>query len=88
LQATLDRDRGAGVSRDLDTFYNRLRARLMEAQVKISAAILTEEIEELLSVREAWLEVERTSSQGGTLPASESGVPADQFMKAASDEQV
>lgn len=60
LQATLDLVRGGEVARNLDRFYGVVSASLMEAQVKGSSTILERQIGNLLSLREAWLELEKT----------------------------
>jgi flagellar secretion chaperone FliS len=62
LQALLDMERGGEVARNLGRFYGLVRARLLEAQVKEDVGIMQEQIELLLSVRDAWAEVESLSS--------------------------
>jgi len=62
LQASLDRERGGDVARDLDRFYNNFRRNVLEAQIQGSAEILEQEIQNLLVVHGAWLEVERASA--------------------------
>ena len=69
LQGTLDRKQGGQVSRSLDLFYCRLRARLTEAHVQISKEVLEEQISELLSLREAWIRV-NLATQRGHLPSA------------------
>jgi flagellar secretion chaperone FliS len=64
LQACLDLDRGGDVGRNLDRFYTLVSQRLLEAQINASAAILREQMNLLLSVRAAWIEVEKTETQG------------------------
>ena len=61
LQATVDREHGGVVGRNLDRFYCSVRTRLIEAQVRISREILEELISNLLSVREAWIAVDSAS---------------------------
>ena len=63
LQGSLDMERGADVARNLHAFYNTLRAALCEAQLKQSPRILEQQIEQLVLVREAWLEVDRATVQ-------------------------
>jgi flagellar protein FliS len=70
LQATVDRDKGGQVGRNLDRLYCSVRARLLEAQVRASAEIFYEQIAVLLSVREAWIEVDRALSKADSPPAS------------------
>jgi flagellar secretion chaperone FliS len=62
LQGSLDMERGAEVARNLERFYNIVRAGLVEAQLKQSAPILEQQISQLVLVYEAWLEVERATS--------------------------
>ena len=47
LQGTLDMERGGDVAKNLDRFYNVVRAGLVDAQFKQSAAILTQQIAQL-----------------------------------------
>jgi flagellar protein FliS len=61
LQSVLDMDRGGDVARNLDRFYSLVRIRLVEAQVRVSATILEQQMKLLLLVREAWVELERTT---------------------------
>jgi flagellar secretion chaperone FliS len=58
LQGTLDKERGGEVARNLELFYNTIRKGLMEAQLKQSARILEEQLNQLAIVHEAWLEVD------------------------------
>jgi flagellar secretion chaperone FliS len=62
LEATLDQDRGGVVAANLQRFYRHVRAGLLEAQCKQSAAILEQQIALLMQVREAWCAVERELS--------------------------
>ena len=61
LQGSLDMERGGEVARNLERFYNVLRAGLTEAQAKQSARILEQQVSQLATVHEAWLEVERAT---------------------------
>lgn len=58
LQATLNRRPDAQVARNLADFYTMLREKLMEAQVRCSREILDQVRQNMIEVREAWLEVE------------------------------
>jgi flagellar secretion chaperone FliS len=60
LQGTLDMDRGGKVARNLEQFYNLVRAGLVQGQLKQSRRILEQQISQLVTIHEAWLEVERT----------------------------
>jgi flagellar biosynthetic protein FliS len=61
LQATLQREKGPAVARNLSKFYTMLREKLMEAQVRCSREILDRLRENMIEVREAWLKVEADS---------------------------
>lgn len=63
LQATLNREAGASVVRNLASFYSMLREQLMEAQVRCSRDILANLRHQMLEVREAWLKVEEDTSE-------------------------
>jgi flagellar secretion chaperone FliS len=62
LQGTLNLAQGGKVARHLDAYYNFLRTRLVEAQAHSSKEILREQIETLLGLRAAWIEVDRAES--------------------------
>ena len=58
LQATLNMQQG-DVSSDLARFYEVLRAGLLTAQLQASAELLRKQLTNVMTVREAWVEVER-----------------------------
>jgi len=68
LQGSLDMQRGGEVARNLEHFYAMVRAGLCQAQLKQSTTILEQQISHLVSIYEAWLEVERI----GAKPSSQS----------------
>jgi flagellar secretion chaperone FliS len=68
LQATLNLERGGQVARNLLRFYDVVRANLCEAQFQASKEILARQITDLLTVREAWEQVERVE---GAAPISQ-----------------
>ena len=68
LQACLDLERGGEVARNLDRFYSLVQKRLVEAQFRSSAEILHEQMDLLLSVRAAWVEVEIAEARKAELP--------------------
>jgi flagellar secretion chaperone FliS len=74
LQGTLDKERGGEVAKNLDQFYGVVRSGLVEAQIKQSAKILEQQIFQLTTVHEAWLEVARVSS--GSTPHTSETAPA------------
>lgn len=73
LQGRLDMERGGEVARNLELFYDLLRVGLLQAQIRSSAEALRKQLENLLTLREAWLEVERMERNGSVPPA---GAPA------------
>jgi len=62
LQGTVDVERGGAVAGNLHRFYNAVRRGLSQAQVQQSARMLREQIDQLSTVREAWMEVQRIES--------------------------
>lgn len=70
LQGTLDMERGGAVARNLARFYGALRGGLIEAQQKQSSRILEQQIAQLATVHEAWLEVERATAAAPPSPDS------------------
>lgn len=62
LQGSIDMEHGGEVARNLERFYNMVRLGLAEAQQKQSARILEQQISQLVTVHEAWLEVERVTA--------------------------
>lgn len=77
LQGTLDMEQGGEVAKNLERFYRLVRTGLLEAQIKQSARILEEQISQLATVHEAWLEVERaTASAASPKPEPNPDAPA------------
>jgi flagellar protein FliS len=68
LQASLDMEQGAQVARNLQRFYHLLRDSLVTAHGKQSVTILQEGITDLMSLREAWIEVERSANPSTEFP--------------------
>lgn len=62
LQISLNFEQGGDCARNLDRLYSLIRGKLLEAQLKVSADLLDEQIGLLLSVREAWEQVEQMTS--------------------------
>ena len=59
LQGTLDFKQGGVVAENLDRFYNFIRAKLLEGQIKASAEIFEQHITFVRSIREAWQQVRK-----------------------------
>jgi flagellar protein FliS len=62
LQGSLDMEHGGDVATNLALFYNLVRLGLTQAQVMQSIRILEQQISQLATVHEAWLEVERATA--------------------------
>jgi flagellar secretion chaperone FliS len=58
LQSSLNKDAGGQVALNLERFYDQLRVNLVIAQFRMSPAILSQQITDLLALREAWSAVE------------------------------
>ena len=74
LQVRLDMEGGGEVARHLQRFYEIFRTSLLQAQIQCSKVIFQQQITNLLSLREAWLEVERAAT--ATLQTVSSGQPS------------
>ncbi len=75
LEGSLDMEQGGKVAKNLARFYTTLRHGLTEAQVKQSSRILQQQISLLVTVHEAWLEVERTSRTSESADQTPSSQP-------------
>ena len=71
LQGSLDMEQGGEVAQSLDRFYDTVRAQLLDAQMRSVPEILDRQITNLLSLREAWAEVELATRR----PAPASAAP-------------
>lgn len=69
LQSSLDKDLGGMVAVNLERFYNQVRASLIDAQCKQSAALLERQIIFLMQVHEAWCQVEKTNAAAEPIQA-------------------
>jgi flagellar protein FliS len=72
LQTTLDMQHGGEVAERLDRFYTLVRQNILRASMQNSAEQLLRQLQNVVSVREAWAEVERTQKggAGSKAPAS------------------
>lgn len=59
LQGTLDFERGGSAARQFDQFYNLMRAKLLEAQMRSSREVMQEQIRSMSDVRNCWVEAQR-----------------------------
>ena len=62
LQGTLNLEGGGEPAQNLDRFYNLVRGNLLWASIEKSPELLEKQWQNILRVREAWLEVERQSA--------------------------
>jgi flagellar secretion chaperone FliS len=81
LEGSLDMENGGIAARHLAQFYSRVRSQILVAQFNRSAAILQKQIDLILDVREAWLQVDSRAAVTETAGCStasgfpESGTP-------------
>ena len=59
LQSPLDFSKGGRVAQDLDHFYNVLRQNLVQAQFAPSQPAIRQQITDVQTLRDTWIEVER-----------------------------
>jgi flagellar secretion chaperone FliS len=55
LQGGLNFQDGGEAAKLLNGFYSHLRAKLLEAQIRVSVALLEEQIQHVCAVRQQWL---------------------------------
>lgn len=79
LQSQIEFQNGGKVAKDLEKFYNALRENLVHAQITGSKPLLLQQITDLLTVREAWIEVHRAERGASAIPA----VPEETSSEAA-----
>ena len=68
LQNSLNFEVGGAAATSLSRFYNMVRRKLLEAQFQTSKELLQEQIALLLDLREAWVEVDRTTAVAAEQP--------------------
>jgi flagellar protein FliS len=76
LQSTLNFENGGEVAQNLNRLYNVVRAALTKANALMDQRLISEQIDCLLQVREAWLEAEKSSqasaiTRAGAMPSGE-----------------
>jgi flagellar protein FliS len=59
LQGTLDFERGGSAARQLEQFYNLVRAKLLEAQIRGSSEMMRQQIHCMSEVRDGWAQARR-----------------------------
>lgn len=73
LQGTLDFERGGAAARQFEQFYNLVRAKLLESQIRNSPESLKQQIRYFSEVRDCWLQANRVLQPK---PAAETMPPA------------
>ena len=76
LQGTLNFAAGPNVAHQLDRFYDVMRAKLLEAQIRQSKDLLLEQARLAAEVKESWVEVERKEAGQTHAPATTAVVVA------------
>ncbi|HUI83930.1 MAG TPA: flagellar export chaperone FliS [Candidatus Binatia bacterium] len=59
LQGTLDFEHGGNAAMQFERFYNLVRAKLLEAQMRGSPELMRQQIRYLSEVRDCWLQAKR-----------------------------
>jgi flagellar secretion chaperone FliS len=58
LQGTLDFEKGGPAARQFEQFYNLIRAKLLESQLRNSPELMQQQIQFMSEVRDCWIEAE------------------------------
>jgi flagellar secretion chaperone FliS len=59
LQGTLDFEKGGPVAKQFEQFYNLIRGKLLESQMRNSAELIQQQIQFMSEVRECWMQAEK-----------------------------
>jgi flagellar protein FliS len=59
LQGTLDFERGGAAAKQFEQFYNLVRAKILEAQMRSSFDLMQQQIRSMSEVRDCWVEAKR-----------------------------
>jgi flagellar protein FliS len=59
LQGTLDFERGGNSAKQFEQFYNLVRAKLLEAQMRGSGDMMQQQIRHMSEVRDCWAQAKR-----------------------------
>lgn len=70
LQGSLDFERGGAAARQLEQFYNTVRAKLLEAQIRNSQPLLQRQIQAMSEVRDCWVTAEKQLFPRSVTPAA------------------
>ena len=74
LQGTLDFERGGSAARQFEQFYNLVRAKLLEAQMRRSPEVMQQQIRYMSEVRDCWMQAKRLLQPKQDGPASPASV--------------
>jgi flagellar protein FliS len=69
LQGTLDFERGGQVARQFEQFYNLIRAKLLESQLRNSPELIGQQIQFMSEVRDCWVEAKKRIEPQPVAPA-------------------
>jgi flagellar protein FliS len=67
LDDSLDRENGGEAAQTFSSFYSAIRAKVLEAHIKISPEILSHQIELLFQIRQAWQQADRAAIESVTV---------------------
>jgi len=70
LQGTLDFEHGGEAARQFEQFYNLMRAKLLEAQMRGSLELMQKQIRYMSEVRDCWTQAQRLLQPKAALPAA------------------
>jgi len=70
LQGTLDFQKGGQVARQFEQFYNLIRAKVLEAQLRNSVELMQQQIRFMSEVRVCWVEAEKRLRPEAASPAT------------------
>lgn len=59
LQGTLDFERGGQVAKQFEQFYNLIRAKLLESQLRNSPELMGQQIQYMSEVRDCWVDAKQ-----------------------------
>ncbi len=79
LQGTLDFEHGGNAAKQFEQFYNLVRAKLLEAQMRNSSDLMQRQVRFMSEVRDCWMQAKRLLQPAPSLqpaPASDS-VPTE-----------
>lgn len=75
LQGTLDFEKGGEVARQFEEFYNLIRAKLLESQLRNSPELMQKQIQFMSEVRNCWAEADKHLKLKPAAPAPREAAP-------------